>query len=217
MANKLLPVSLHTRNELEKNVNYDLSKKCEVMYNAFNSMFQCDNKNSKEDIVVTVCLTNSIKTIFIKGVDFYIDVAKELPNITFYIVGISGKAKIYLENKISDNVILIEKVPQKVLKSIYCRSKVICQFSRHEAFGVALLEGISCNCFPVGYKQAATGEILCNQGILIDELKIEKGINAIRLALNKSSDQMQEVKNILLQKYSKEKRSSSLINVIENL
>jgi glycosyltransferase involved in cell wall biosynthesis len=215
LADLLLPVSNHTLNELLTNYKMNLREKSTVIYNAFNSQFRCNEPVIKENKVATVCLTNNKKTLFVKGVDFYVQVAARLPEITFQVIGVGGEAKKYLETIRSENVVLIEKVSPDKLKEILCKTKVICQFSRHEAFGVALLEGISCSCFPVGYDHAATKELLANDnGILIKAMDINEAADAIRIALLKEKKEVDFIKSFITDKFSSENRKEQIKNVL---
>ncbi|MBN2173369.1 MAG: glycosyltransferase family 4 protein [Bacteroidales bacterium] len=218
LADQLLPVSNHTLNELLKNHNPNLEKKSMVIYNAFNPMFRCNDQIRRENTVATICLTNTKKTLFIKGVDFYVEVAKQMPWVTFQVIGPGGEAKEYLESISSENVVLIERVPPEELREILCRTKVICQFSRHEAFGVALLEGISCGCNPVGYGHAGTKEILSGEfGISIPVLEVNQGKQAIETALGLFDNNQQEKFKLLMEKFSQEKREKRIISFLEEI
>lgn len=217
-ATNLLPVSWFTYNNLLENVNHRLSKKCKLIYNCYNELFTCSENNHRKNNIVTVCSSNSKVTLLVKGVDFYIDLARTMPELTFYVVGLSGEALKYLQTISSANVVLIQRIPQQELKKLFCSSRVICQFSRQEAFGVALLEGISSGCYPVGYNFGGTKEILKdNLGILINQLDIEEGKKAIEEALNKTKEDIEPIKESIENRFSCEIRKKELMSFIDNL
>lgn len=217
-ATNLLPVSRFTYNNLLRNVSQRLRGKCKIIYNCYNDLFNCAGNIERKNNIVTVCSSKSKVTLFIKGVDFYINLAKAMPGLTFYVVGVGGEALAYLKSISGENVELLQQIPQKELKKLFCSSKVICQFSRHEAFGVALLEGISSGCYPVGFNYGGTKEILTdNMGILIDNLDIEEGKVAIQKALKMTQADIEPIKESIDDRFQYEVRKKKLISVIENL
>ncbi|MCB2221778.1 MAG: glycosyltransferase family 4 protein [Bacteroidetes bacterium] len=218
LASHLLPVTSFTCQNMLKNFGKTLEKKSNIIYNCVDDIFKTNSSFVRNNKVITVCGSSSKKTVFIKGVDFYLKVAEQLPEIEFYVVGVSGEAKSYLEEFAAANIVLVERVTQEQLKKLFHESKVICQFSRFEAFGVALIEGINSGCFPVGYNFGGTSEILTNGlGILIDELSVEKGKNAIADALTKTSEDVKVIQQSVKKRFSAEVREEKLIAFIDQL
>lgn len=217
-ATKLLPVTKFTYNSLLNNVSPRLSTKSTIIYNCYNNLFNCTNDNKRNRNVVTVCLANTKVTTLMKGVDYYVSLAKELPELTFYVVGVDGQALEYLESISAENVVLLPKIPQQELKDLFCKSKVICQFSRHEAFGVALLEGISSGCYPIGYNYGGTKEILIDDlGILIDKLDVNDGKRAIELGIEKTQTDILLIKESVDKRFMIDVRKRKLISFIDAL
>jgi len=217
-ATNLLPVTKFTYNCLLQNVNSQLSKKSKIIYNCYNDLFNCTKVSERNNNVVTVCLADTKVTTLIKGVDFYVSLANELPELTFYVVGVSGQALSYLESISGNNVILLPKIPQQELKELFCTSKIVCQFSRHEAFGVALLEGISSGCYPVGYNYGGTKEILIDElGILINKLDVKEGKMAIMKGIEKTQADIDLIKESIDQRFMIDVRKRKLISFIDEL
>ena len=217
-ATNLLPVTKFTYNNLLQNVSSTLDSKCKIIYNCYNDIFNCTRVYSREQNIVTVCLSSSKVTTLIKGVDFYISLAKELPDLNFYVVGVEGEALAYLKSISSNNVILLPKITQKEMKELFCTSKIVCQFSRHEAFGVALLEGISSGCFPIGYNYGGTKEILIDElGILIKDLDVNEGVRAIKEGLKKTHEDINPIKKSIDQRFMIDVRRRKLISFFDEL
>jgi glycosyltransferase involved in cell wall biosynthesis len=217
-ASHLLPVTRFTMDDLIANFGNKLRNKCHVIYNSYNHDFHCNNQSNRTNTVVTICLAHSVITVIRKGVDFFLLVAREIPDTKFIVVGLSSEALEYVKERSTQNVQLIEKIPQVELIEILCRSKVICQFSRYEAFGVALLEGIAAGCFPVGYNYGGTKEILIDgQGILINELSLEKGVAAINKALAEPPNAVIPIQKYISENFAIEVRQTALISFINQL
>lgn len=218
LATHLLPVTQFTYEQLLQNTTPKLSKKCTLIYNCFSDKFSCKPLNTRNNQAITVCLSGSKTTTLIKGVDYYLKLARATPHVTFLVVGVSGEAYNYLKSISSGNVILKGKVTQKELGELMCASKIICQFSRHEAFGVALLEGISSGCYPVGYNYGGTKEILTNDlGILIDELEVHKGVKAIEKALTKIPQDVIPIQKSIENRFRVEVRRDKLLSFTHQL
>ena len=217
-ATNLLPVTNFTYTHLLKNVSPRLSKKSKIIYNCYNDLFNCTKVSERNNNIITVCLADTKVTTLIKGVDFYVSLANELPELTFYVVGVSGQALSYLESISGKNVILLPKIPQQELKELFCTSKIVCQFSRHEAFGVALLEGISSGCYPIGYNYGGTKEILIdNLGILIKKLDVKEGKQAIEEGMRKTKVDIDPIKKSIDQRFLINVRKRKLISFMDEL
>ncbi|MEZ5146369.1 MAG: glycosyltransferase family 4 protein [Bacteroidales bacterium] len=217
-ATHLLPVTRFTFNDMLKNFGGKLGNKSTVIYNCFNDIFKCEIEKERNDQVVTICLAHSKITVIRKGVDYYVELARKIPEIDFYIVGVTSGAKDFLETNKPDNVKLIEKIPQQELKELLCRSKVICQFSRYEAFGIALLEGISAGCYPVGLDYGGTSEILENDlGLKIDTLDLDRGKEAISEALRKQIIDVIPIRKDIEKRFAIEVRKKLLVDYLNNI
>ncbi|MCF8368131.1 MAG: glycosyltransferase family 4 protein [Bacteroidales bacterium] len=217
-ASHLLPVTEFTFQDMLKNFNPGLEKKSTIIYNCFSNIFHCDEESPRANQVVTICLARSKVTIFRKGVDYYIDLARSMPDIKFYVVGVMKEAYQYLQSISPPNVVLINRIPQPELKDILCKSKVICQFSRYEAFGIALLEGISSGCYPVGYNYGGTAEILTESlGIMINKLDVEEGKTAIQAAMQKTDADLVPIQKSIEKRFDVSVREKNLISFLNNL
>ncbi|PKP52783.1 MAG: hypothetical protein CVT92_07340 [Bacteroidetes bacterium HGW-Bacteroidetes-1] len=217
-AHLLLPVTQYTYNSLLKNISKKLQTKAQIIYNCYNSSFILLPQIERTRSVITVCLTSSVNTLFVKGVDFFAEVAKAMPQTHFRVVGVSGEAAEWLRQAKPDNLELIGPISHEKLNEYYCASKVICQFSRQEAFGVALLEGIASGCYPVGYNCGGTAEILTeDNGRLIQELAITEATVAVSKALQNSEIEIEMIQEHVLSRFTCQKREDALNNAIFSL
>lgn len=80
-----------------------------------------------------------------KGIESLIEVAKELPDIKFKIVGEGGLEK-KLKQIASENVQFLGKMTGKELQELYSRALVFCLPSVAETFGLVLLEAMASGC-----------------------------------------------------------------------
>lgn len=174
-----------------------------------------DQNIIRNNAVITVCLASTKNTVLRKGVDFYVALANELPELSFYVIGVEEEALLYLESIAGSNVILLSRIPQKELKELFCTSRIVCQFSRYEAFGVALLEGISSGCYPIGYSYGGTKEILIdNLGDLINNLDVDEGKVAILNGILKTQADVEPIKRSIDERFNIDVRRGKLIEFI---
>lgn len=128
--------------------------KRKIVYNGI--AFSDNSKNNFEDsvakkerMVLSVALSATSQSFFIKGVDRFIAVARAIPQIQFVIIGVDGKKLNHLIGYIPDNLRIIPKVEHKALKDYYEKAAVYCQLSRKESFSLSLAEAMYFNCIPV--------------------------------------------------------------------
>lgn len=218
LASKLLPVTRFTQDDMLRNFNPRLEKKSTLIYNCYNDIFHCPDNSDRKKAVVTICLASSRITVIRKGVDFYVELAQQMPDTIFYVIGVEGDAFDFLSQNLPKNVKLTGKIPQTELRDILCKSKVICQFSRYEAFGIALLEGISSGCYPVGLNYGGTSEILIDGlGLLIDKLDEQAGKKAIEEALIKTPDDIIPIKKSIDERFAFAVRQKKLLKFIDEV
>lgn len=144
-ANVLLPVDESLAVMAKKKLG-KINGTSEVVYFGFDSKdWYCDT--TKENMVLTVANIKDMQTYYRKGIDFYVEVARLLPQFKFIIIGLSPSLNI--DNK-PTNVELIPKMERPLLRGFYSRARVYAQFSIHEGLPNVLCEAMMCECVPVG-------------------------------------------------------------------
>lgn len=218
LASLLLPVTNYTYRQLLQNVSPRLASKSAIVHNCFDQKFEYQNNEpEKRENIISVCLAGTVKTLQVKGIDFLLEVAAMLPLKHFVIVGLHGEAKKWVMTNKTSNVEVVEPVPHSELLKYYKKAAVICQFSRHESFGVALLEGIASGCFPVGHQIGGIAEILeGSAGLLINQLDVSMASNAIQEAFGKSGAEQRALAHGLIEKFSCKKREHHLCSLLQN-
>lgn len=218
LADKLLPVTNFLKDQLVKNVSDRYGDKTEVVYNCFwGEIFTVDSEINRKRQVITACSTRKILTLKVKSIDVYIEAARLLPDISFLIVGSQGEAYDYLKKNSPDNVEVISFLPLEQLSTLYNESKVYCQASRVESFGVALVEGIASGCFPVANSAGGLPEVLeGTEGILINELKPKVLAEAITKAIDIPEGSYSDMRDYIISKFSPLRREQALVRIIDS-
>lgn len=166
---------------VDRKVNW-IAKKAntQLLYNCI----KFDDKKAnheivKENLIITVGVIEKEQTFYIKGIDTFINVARQLPQYKFLIIGISRANLAHLLIDLPPNLNIKEKVPHHELVEFYQKAKIYCQLSRSESFGVALAEGMHFNCIPIVTNVGGMPEVVGNFGLKVnrDFKKIAESIH----------------------------------------
>ena len=187
-----------------------------VAYNSVDTDF-FKPEGEKEKIVLTACSLNK-RNIAVKGLDTFIKCAKLVPEAKFVIAGsIDQKMIEDVEGKIPCNIVSYGFLDKEALRRLYQRSKVYCQLSRYESFGVALAEAMSCCCIPVVTREGALPEVVGDTGFYVPYGDVETTARAIREALQ--SDKGKMARQRVIERFSiieREKKLLALIDAVFN-
>ncbi len=178
MASLLLPVSaqlIHSKSKYleEGKAKMGLSKslpklktKYKVVYNGFNtSVFRITSSDRKPKSFLTAALSlDKRRNFLLKGIDLFLNLAKNHPDYHFTIV---GSSTLYPFMEIPKNVQIIDKVDADELVNIYNRHQFYMQLSMSETFGLSLCESILCGCIPIVSDVGMNGEIVSNIGYIL--------------------------------------------------
>lgn len=122
---------------------------------------------AEKPTILTVGVVNDSQKFHIKGFDTFIDVARKLPQYEFVIVGLDKEKLQEKIGKSIPNLKILKKIPHKELTQYYERSSIYCQFSRVESFGVALVESMVFECYPMVTDAGALKEVIGNTGMVV--------------------------------------------------
>lgn len=159
-----LPVSSYVARKLK----YIAPKtKNELVYNSVAFKPAKSQDLSKEDLIVTVGIIDSNRSYMIKGIDTFIQVAKELNNYNFLIIGVLPEMKDHLLKQIPKNVILKNKVDHNQLVRYYQKAKIYLQLSRMDTFSLSLAESMLFNCTPIISNVGGMPEVAGQFGVIV--------------------------------------------------
>ncbi|MFA5848547.1 MAG: glycosyltransferase family 4 protein [Bacteroidales bacterium] len=157
-----------------------LKSLCEVLHNGV--VFSSDSL-PKEMRVLSVALSSTKQSFFVKGIDRYIELARFAPDLQFTIIGPDKTMIAQLIGEVPSNLEIISRIPQQELSKYYSRSAVYCQLSRSESFAVALAEAMFHNCVPVIANTGGMAEVTGNNGFIVHGDDPEETAAAIREAM----------------------------------
>jgi len=119
----------------------------------------------KEPIVLTVAAIQSEGRFKIKGIDVLIEVARQLPQVRFVLVGVSPDR--FPNTARPENLTVHPSLQQMELLHYYQRAKVYVQPSRREGLSNALCEAMLCGCIPVATDVGGSSRAIGETGFVV--------------------------------------------------
>lgn len=167
----------------------------------------------KENLILTVGFIDSERRKILKGIDFFIKLSKEMSDYNFLLVGVSDK---FMSNlgEIPQNLTIYKPLPESDLIEIYKKTKVYCQFSLIESFGLAIAEAMLYGAIPVVNNKGAMSEVVGDTGYLLEEQDISTAKRFINMALTARNSQRIRAQERIIEKYSLTGRKSKIYDII---
>lgn len=179
--------------------------------NAFRKMV------SKRPIVITVGAINE-SNLKRKGIQYFLEAAKYLPDIMFYAVGgIQPELLAQLEMQVSENVVFTGYLSDEDLWKLMAEASVYVQASHHEGFGVSVAEAMLARCIPVVSRHGALPEVVGENGLYIDSFAGQALANSITFALSKDDMMGSKARDSIIERFGLDQRRQALQSSIESL
>jgi glycosyltransferase involved in cell wall biosynthesis len=208
-ATQLLPVSCATADELAALGRHAPAR---VIYNGVDTSFFRPVAGAERDIgVLTICGARDKRSAEIKGMEEYLQVARRQPAVGFWVVGLEEEALTWARSlRPAENVHLQPRVSRKELAALYARTRVYCQFSHHESFGMALAEAMACGCLPVVTNTGALPEVVGDAGWIIAGRDAAHLAAAVGTALQAEPGRRERARARIVECFAMEKRQAAL-------
>lgn len=210
-ANIVLAVSNFTKDEVLK---YTKPKILKVVCNGVDAE-KFGSSDKKENLVMTIA-SGFGSVIKLKGLDTFVKATAYLPEVNFIVLGLSeGDRAILKSLNPPENIEFLGYSPQEELIGYYQKAKVYCQLSYRESFGMALVEGMACECIPIVTDRGALPEVVGDTGFHVPYGNPKATAEVIRKALN--SNRGEEARERIKNMFSIERREKDLIEIIEGV
>lgn len=132
----------------------------------------------KENMVLFVgnfCMNKTMSKI--KGLDYFIDAAKKLPETKFVVVG-EGEYLDNLKKTSLPNIVFAEGLTGKPLVELYNKASIFCLPSLTEGFGLTLLEAMASGCAIISTVDIG------QSGLLIKPKNTQEVVDAVKQLIN---------------------------------
>ncbi len=219
-ATKIIAVSKFTKDQILSNFKIE-ENKIKIIYESCDrDLYKFDKKkrNLRELNILCVGTINKRKnfTHIIKTIPI---LKKKFDTVKLTIIGKYGDDYINLQKTIEDlgvknDVIITGYVPNNELVRYFHKNDVFVYASKEEGFGIPILEAYSSGTPVVTSNISATKEIGESASVLVDPnnfFDIADGI----IAAYENSEELVELGLIEVKKYTWEKTSKEIINLIE--
>lgn len=212
-ADLVISVSKYNQQEL---LDFVTPKQNELAYNCFNEDIPEGLGTIRKKRVITAGQIDK-KSSARKGHFQFLEVARCMPDVEFLHVGTFkdntiDKLKKLAPTNVKYTGYLADKEYGKALKE----SKVYLQLSKHEAFGVSVVEAMAHGCTAVVSNAAALPEIVGSAGVVVETGHPEQIADKIRELFNNNDDHNEEaVKRA--EDFSLQRRADKLIPIIRAL
>ena len=205
------------RKEGVKHFVPDTKAKFKVIYNGFKLDFwnKTINFAKDENLAITVAFINNYKTFLLKGIDSFIEMACQMHEKKFIVIGMSKDFAYQNKIAIPSNLQLIPQTNQQGLIEYYQKAKVFCLFSLTEGMPNVLCEAMLCKCIPVGSKVNAIPEIIGNTGFIVEKKELTLMKSALNKAFESNISLGELAKLRIIENYSFEKRENELVETLK--
>lgn len=227
-ASLLLPVSHSLVNNtseyyLQNNIKLGLTKNIKgfnspykVIHNAVDSTkFWIKNTDRAPLTFMTVAFgLEDEKNVKLKGIDLILSFARKNPN---YKITILGSSTIFSYENNLENVTINPKVNHEEIIDYYNKNKYYIQLSISESFGLSLCEAMLCGCIPIVSRAGMMAEIIEDKGFIL-ERRDEYLFNELvkNIVNTKTAFDIIEIRNLIVSKYSLNKRSEELMKIMNH-
>ncbi|WP_319482731.1 glycosyltransferase [uncultured Draconibacterium sp.] len=179
----------------------------ELIYNCVTLKKDVEKGNiEKENLIITVGIIEKEQTFYIKGIDTFIEIAQQLPQYQFLIIGLNQEKLAHLLKNLPANINIKGKIPHEELIAYYQKGKIYCQLSRIESFGIALAEAMYFGCIPIVTNVGGLPEIVCDKTLVVN-----RNFDLIRTTIDKifkkASEPNIDFSEIIYSRFSFKQRS----------
>lgn len=196
-----------------------LTTPIQTIYNGYNAAFWYPSTSpgqSQWTCITVAAGVSEQRRLDLKGVQQIIDIAPEIPNMKFIIVGDDQHV---LSKKVEHiaNINVLPKLSAAELREVFSSSHFYLQLSLSEGFPNALCEAMLCGCVPLVSNVASMPKIIGNTGLILEKRNKIELLSALNKLPNVHSvDARSNARSQIGTQYSEERRKSELTQAIQN-
>jgi len=193
----------------------DTRSRISVVHNGFDTQrFKRLPGIEKRNMAITVAVVEQERSYYMKGIDTYIQTARQLPSFEFLMVGISKDFMNRLDMDLPDNLSMLAYTNIDELIKLYSQSKVFCLFSLSEGMPNTLCEAMLCECVPVGTEVSSIPEIIGETGYVIQSREQSEITEKVKMAFNADHQQGIAARHRIESRYNLELREKEIVSIL---
>jgi len=170
----------------------------------------------KEDMILTVASVDKLN-VDLKGLRTFAEASKDLVNFKIVIIGPTDEKWKQELMRINPTIQFIGQLPHDDLVPWFRRTKIYCQLSYRESFGLSLVEAMSCGCIPVTTNHGALPEVVGDCGLIVPFKDVNATATALTSAAQKTMENQACARQRAVSHFSLKTREENLIQVIRDL
>jgi glycosyltransferase involved in cell wall biosynthesis len=213
-AHKLLAVEPFLKRQITHLAEYD-GQNIECVPTGYDSVLWVAS-GTKEAFVLTVAACEAENRMKAKGLDVLFDVAGEMTDTRFVVIGLAGSVGERARGKAPPNVELIPWMERQQLLQYYQQAKVYCQPSYTEGLPNSLCEAMLCECVPVGTNVGGIPTAIGDAGFLVDYGDVSQLVECLRKALKGPNSVGVKARNRIKENFSLKRREESLLRILKD-
>ena len=139
-----------------------------IIHNGIDTRRFCpvEGVNRRKNSFLTICNYIDKRNFYLKGLDLFLEAAKNFPECEFTIIGKFSNEFHFCR---TENVTLIDFIPNEQLAAKISEFTYYCQLSVSEGFGVALAEAMASGCIPVVSRVGMLDIIAGESGLVLEK------------------------------------------------
>lgn len=213
LCDSLLPVDNSLAEKLESR-NPKLKEKILTVPTGFNgNLWFCDTP--KKNLILTVAMFSNWQRIKIKGIDFFVEVAKLLPEYQFAIVGAKAGAEKLLDVP-SNLTVYTQVLTHEELRKLFSQARIYAQFSLTEGLPSTVCEAMLCQCVPIGTDVGGMKNAIGQNGVLLREREPRVAGAKIREIFGSEDYDGEKARRHILYQFSSARREETLKSLLKS-
>lgn len=167
---------------------------------------------AKEEMVLTVSITDSWQRYLLKGIDRFMELAGRLPELRFVVIGIEPGVESQI-GPIPGNLEVLPPLDHDDLVEWYGKARYYAQFSRSEGLPNAVCEAMLRNCIPLGIRVGGIPEAMGSVGVLLDSWDADQMAEKVR-SLPDAASHSQLAREHIIRHFQIDRREQALEKLI---
>lgn len=200
----------------------ELKTEHQVIFNGFDADYlkiQAGARHKVKNAFITVASIPSYQRFVLKGIDVILYLAKELPDCTFTIVGITKAFSSTLKS-IPTNVKCIEFIPFEECVRLMSEHEFHLQISLSEGFPNSLCEAMLLECIPIGSSVGGIPDIIGDTGVVIENTDMHFILNEVSKLVLLSDERRAELSHLarerIAKNFTEQRRQEQLLDLIDS-
>ncbi len=213
-ATHLITNSCYTHDEVVKNARVEAAK-ISVIYHGLE--IQPAPRVAKENLVITVGNVDR-GNLERKGLELFVRAAAQCPEKDFALIGAWRDDAIDRLRAIAlPNVRFTGWVDDDELSDYFSRARVYVQASRHEGFGLAVVEAMMHECVPVVTRVGSLPEVVGEAGVYVDSFEPGAVAEGVRRSFARAETIGPRARARVAREFPLDKRREKLFELINKI